>query len=108
MGQDIVGVFTSAPDVICGALEDLSVGHCVHHCSLRENGRRRTELRKQWQMPQQDGLQWEGAARMEERLDLARPENTLRKLLTAFVFYKAFGQIGDDQHCGEKLRSKVK
>jgi hypothetical protein len=28
---------------------------------------------------------------MEERLDLARPENTLRKLLTAFVFYKAFG-----------------
>jgi hypothetical protein len=46
---------------------------------------------------------------MEERLDLARPENTLRKLLTAFVFYKAFGQIGDDQHGGDqKLHSRVK
>jgi hypothetical protein len=45
-GQDIVGVFTGAPDVICGALEDLSVGHCLHHCSLRENGSRRTELEK--------------------------------------------------------------
>jgi hypothetical protein len=46
MGQDIVSMFTGAPDVICGALEDLSVGHCVHHGSLRESGcRRRTELR---------------------------------------------------------------
>jgi hypothetical protein len=45
LGQDIVGVFTGVPDVICGALEDLSVGDCVHHCSLRENGRCRTELR---------------------------------------------------------------
>jgi hypothetical protein len=45
---------------------------------------------------------------MEERLDLVRPVNTLRKLLTAFVFYKAFGQIGDDQHGGEKLHSRVK
>jgi len=31
LGQDIVGVFTGVPDVICGALEDLSVGYCVHH-----------------------------------------------------------------------------
>jgi hypothetical protein len=45
---------------------------------------------------------------MEERLDLARPENTLRKLLTAIVFYKTFGQIGDDQQGGEKLHSRVK
>jgi hypothetical protein len=45
---------------------------------------------------------------MEERVDLARPENTLRKLLTAFVFYKAFGQIRDDQNGGEKLHSRVK
>jgi hypothetical protein len=45
LGQDIVGVFTGAPDVICGALEDLSVGHCLHHASLRESGCRRTELR---------------------------------------------------------------
>ncbi len=51
-----------------------------------------------------DGLQREGAARM----DLERPENTLRKLFTAFVFYKPFGQIRDDQQGGENLHSRVK
>jgi hypothetical protein len=45
---------------------------------------------------------------MEERLDLARPENTLRKLLTAFVFYKAFGQIRDECGLNLKLKKKVK
>jgi hypothetical protein len=29
---------------------------------------------------------------MEERLDLEILENTLKKLLTAFVFYNAFGK----------------